>query len=507
MDAAPPRTQQGYIEDVARAIAAGMRRRPIAAAIAFGAVIVVTSLHWIPLDPTQFDCLVAAASFLAGAAVAVSRKSPRRPWAARRVVVTLLAVAVVAATAWLYASLGLTPDTARRATVLLCVVGWSFLLAVGPSDRVLLLGVAGLIALTVFEAGLLSVERRGSDLAALHVGWVTSVTMLLLARSGRWRLALPCAIAAMLWRESVLWDIWGRRSLIAGNEVRLVEILVLAGASVLLPVVAGRAAAALERGDDGDATARLVVRIQRHPWTTALVAVLLGAALFHSGGTSSPARLLVAVAGMSCLAHCAAGASFAALAPWAAAALLSLPLTRSLARWYWLYRFESVVLPEALIVLYVPVAVGAVVANARSVRWPWWGCAVALAGEAIGIFLVANDAWPIARRLGDDLALATTWCVVVSLLVHAVATSAVSARTALAVSPVASFVVIVVYYGFSDFRFGWSGVVPVVVAGPVAALLALAARRIRSMTALPEDHASFELGAARARALVPASSP
>jgi hypothetical protein len=517
MDAARKRADEGYVEDVARAVAAMLRRRPVVSATALVAGIAgiaVTMGDWLWLDPSLFRAWVTSAAFLAGAALGAPRPIARRAWTTRRwAVMVVWGVAVTALALFWTADRGHGVPESIKLFVFLV---FAFLLGFGLRNPIADACAAGLAAATVFPAAI-STEVGGpfphrSGDPALYAGWLAVFAMLFVARRGRWTLALPIAIGLILWHESVAWDFWSLRNLTTKDQVGFAEIFLVAAASVLMPVIAGRAAAALSRNESGDAPARLVVRIQRDPWRTALVAVLVGTAFFRAIGTPSPECMFVVVGGMACLAHCAVGTSFAALAPWTAAAALSVPLSVAFQEPLWPHSVKLTVLPEALVVLYVPLVLGALVARRRTRGWPWWGWAAVAWAWTLMLLHEAQVVSPSYWHGGESLARDATSCVVISLLVHAVATSAVPARIVLAASPVVSFLVMEAFHcvwmralGQGGLR--WSSLLPALVAGPAAALLALAARRVRSMTAVPEDHASFELAAARTGSLVPAPNP
>ena len=511
MDAARPREREGYVEDVACAVAAVLRRLPFVSAALLVAGIAVTTTNWFWLDPALFRAWITSAAFLAGAALATRSTAAQLRWS---VGVSGVAVAMVVVAADVVLFRASSADDGVTTTIkLLAFLGLTFLIGFGLRDRIAVACAAAFAALTLVP-GMLSAAAGGEFPTeprepALYAGWAALLLMLLAARRGRWVLALPFAIGLVLWHESVGWDVWGLKNLSTKDHVGFTEIFVTAAASVLLPVVAGRAAAVLARGEDRDGVARLVVRIQRDPWRTALVAVLVATAFVRSTESMSIADLIVVAAAMALLAHCSAGPVHIALAPWAAASVISVPLSFALQARLKDRYFELTVLPEALLVLYVPLVLGAVVAGARTRRWPWWGwavLAVVLTVEAINLISgVRPDAWC------DEAACiwAAAWCLVVSFLFHATATSAVPAWLVLAASPFISLLVNDAFYGAT---LGWSSIersrnVASLLAGPAAALLALAARKVRSMTALPADHTSFELSAARAPALVPAPNP
>jgi hypothetical protein len=515
MDAARPREREGYVEDVACAIAAVLRRRPVVSAtvlIAGIAGIAVTMGNWYGLDPALFRACVSSAAFLAGAALGGTRLSARRIWT-RGTWAAVATAVVLVVDAVLFRST-MEDDGVAPSIKLVSFLGLVFFLGFGLRNRVAIVCAAGFGAMTVVPSVVAAVG--GQQWAtypvepALFAGWLAVLVMLLVARRGRWGLVLPFAVVLVLWHEAIAWEYWRVRDISTKDSVGFAEIFVLAGVSLLLPVIAGRVAAALRRDDDRDAGARLVVRLQRDPWRTAVVAVLVATAFLESVEWPSTASLLVVVAGMACVAHCVAGPSLAALAPWTAAAAISVPLSLAFQARLKDRFFELTVLPEALIIAYVPLVIGAVVGGTRTLRWPWWGWVALAVAWMMMVFNVGGSVWTADWTLGADLVRDAAWCVVVSLLVHAVATSAVPARVVLAASAAVSFSAIDGFYGIHALVPGWfrdSPIVPALLAGPAAAMLALAARRVRSMTALPEDHPSFELPAARARGLVPAPNP
>src|SRR5262245_3085587 len=95
MDAAAPREREGYVEDVARAVAAVLRRRPVVSAAVLGAGIAITATDWFWLDPALFRAWVTSAAFLAGGALGGSRPVLRGAGTTGRWVVAAMAVLVV----------------------------------------------------------------------------------------------------------------------------------------------------------------------------------------------------------------------------------------------------------------------------------------------------------------------------------------------------------------------------------------------------------------------------
>src|SRR5262245_21494758 len=95
MDAARPGRREGYVEDVAGAVAAVLRRRPVVSAAVLVAGIAVTATDWFSLDPALFRALVTSAAFLAGATLSGLNPFERRDWTADRWSVAALAVVAV----------------------------------------------------------------------------------------------------------------------------------------------------------------------------------------------------------------------------------------------------------------------------------------------------------------------------------------------------------------------------------------------------------------------------
>ena len=478
------------------------------ASVALIAGIALTVTDWFWLDPALFRACVTSAAFLAGAALGRARPFARRARTASRWIAA--AAAVVAVTDVVLFRITADRDAVPAPVKLAALLGLAFLLGFGLRNRVADACAAGLAATTLVPFAVVGLTGRpfetDPDELPLYAGWLALLAVLLIARRGRWLPALPFAIALVLWHESVHWDFWSIVNLTTQDQAGFAEIFLLAAASVFLPVIAGRAAAALARDECRDGAARLVVRVQRDPWRTSLVGALIATAFLQSIGSMSTANLIVLAAGAACLAHCAAGRSFGALAPWTAAAAVSVPLSVAFQQRLNARFFTLTVLPEALIVLYVPLVVGAVVAGTRALRWPSSVLAAVLICETAAFVSMQSIIWPGDWSDGTHLIWALSWCAVVSLLVHAVATSDVSTQVVLAASPIVSLLVSEAFYGTREACSGWiphAAVVPSLLAGPAAALLGLAARRVRSMTAVPADHPSFELAALRQRASNP----
>ncbi len=494
----------GYIDDVAGAVASVARRRPIATAMVLAASIAVVLTGERGIDPSLFLAWIVAPAFVAGATLAGTHRAERWTWTVDRcVLVGLLVGSLVGLRA--LASGGVDPWVAR-----LAVAGVSFQLGAATRNFLAVGCATALGVLTLSPTALVAMSGRSTDQAtggpALYAGYLGVIGLMLAARHGRWLALMPLAMLAAVWRESAIWGIWSLRNPSLKDVAWFSVILLLAMFSVVLPIVAGRAAAALATPASGDPFSRLIVRFQRDRWWTALIAFGIGTALFRSAWNGpEQGDLVIASAAVIFVQNACFGPSFAlgSLAPWVAASALCVPLSMSYCAPLRSHSFELTVWPEAVVALYVPLVVGLVAARARSMRFPWWGW-LTIAGVAV--VAVAN----VDRRLRsalhpDGLGGDITWCAAVALLVHAVATSQVSARLVLALSPIASFLVIDAFYairGFVSDEYGFvpSPILPALAAGPVAALLALGARRVRSMTAVPEDHPSLELAAARAAA-------
>ena len=108
MDAERKRADEGYVEDVARAVAAMLRRRPVVSATALVAGIAVTKGDWFWLDPALFRAWVTSAAFLAGAALGASRPFTPRAWTMHRSGIAAAAVVSAAEVVIIWARVSMT---------------------------------------------------------------------------------------------------------------------------------------------------------------------------------------------------------------------------------------------------------------------------------------------------------------------------------------------------------------------------------------------------------------
>src|SRR5262245_26594304 len=206
MESAGRRAQEGYVEDVARAIAGVLRRHPVVSATVLGA-----SIAGLLISPRFTPSFVLAwtvsAAFVAGAALGVRAPAAFGTPARARVAAALLAVAGGALAGYFIDAF----DTyAPRVWIArLAAAGFAFFFGFGLRDALTTACAAGLAAVTLVPnvvTGALGMQR-GPHGTAVYAGWVAVVAMLIVARRGRWMLALPFAIAAVCWRDWAL--MWG----------------------------------------------------------------------------------------------------------------------------------------------------------------------------------------------------------------------------------------------------------------------------------------------------------
>lgn len=479
----------GFLDDVAGALASLVRRQPWPWAIGF--VVLAWATLSVRLDPVRLAIVVAATCLASGLVASALGPLPSlRRWL--RHAIFLASVAIVLLT-W---TQGMGSSASPWGVLLaVVIVGW------GSRSRVAL-GCAAALTASALARHLLDgpvVWPRHDD-RALAANAAGLVGLTFAARRGRPRGWWIVAAGTAFWAAVAHWFALRLRSPTLTDYTWGTTGLLAAAPSVVLAAVAARAATLLREPPREDAAGILVVSVQRRPWATSLAAAAAGCAVLHTAWLDGDGNArIVLVVGMAALWQCAwtSESGFDLLGPCLVATLLSFPVAQGICVGLKLFDPESVLWASAA--LFLPLLCGLATSGARTTAFPWWGwaaCAALVAAQFPAGSLPIR--WTIA-------------CSAAALTAHAFIVSQVRAWPFLVAGPLAAAMLSTDALG-GPFRHSRSVMMLVgsepealLVAGPVAVLLALAARRVRSMTAVPAGHPSRELASIRDRA-VPAAS-